>query len=180
MKCPFLLFCILLSFFVAKAQHKTSSYFHAEKTIAHPVKIPVSILKQLYREEMGDENAVIDTTEFPYAKGTAAASFVQLGNGQNDAMLVQGNDGANTTGFWIFLKRGKNWKLILADRGLDLRLKKLPRSGIREVEVASCHVYGCYHRFYKFDGKRYYPYRCYEETDKGIRIYPCKDELLGH
>jgi hypothetical protein len=144
---------------------KRPNYFHVDKSISHSIKLPLQISQKIEG----------------YSEERYKASFVDLGMGSHKGILVQGDDGANATGFWIFIKQNNSWNLILQERGLDLDIKPLSKNGFRKIEVVSCWISGCRFKEYQFNGKQYTPCLCYDAkaNDKGIKKFKCPQSYKG-
>ena len=152
--------------------------FAMEATIQRPYRVPKYVLEQIVPND--------DLVE-PEAREQAAASLaervqgslVNLNNDNKPDFLVQGDDGANITGFWLFRNVGQRWQLVLATRALGISLGKTYTNGFRDLSVEAASAVMLFGATYKFDLERYVPRECWEQNlsgrNKRIKYVKCSE-----
>ncbi|HEU5237263.1 MAG TPA: hypothetical protein VFU37_08995, partial [Pyrinomonadaceae bacterium] len=91
-------------------------------------------------------------------------SLVNLDNDGRPDLLVQGDDGANITGFWLFHNSKHRWKLVLATRALGLSLEKTYTNGLRDVTIEAASAVTLWGAKYEFLLDKYVPRKCWEQN----------------
>ena len=160
----FVLFVFLCASLVhGQGYHRLPNTFQMEEKIVHPIPIPETAFHQLW---VSDHNRYIDDTPQRLRQRLAGAKIDLDGDSRLD-LLVQGDNGANITGFWIFHNEGKRQRLVLDTRGLGLFLLKRSHHGLRDIEVGAATATTLHTAIYRFDGRRYSSAVCWLE-DLGV------------
>lgn len=156
-----LCFVILLVCSVASAQRRRAGQvsFGMEESIERPVRVPQYVIREIIRSE--EHIAFMDRFE---------GTLVNLNNDGRPDLLVQGDPGANITGFWVFRNTGRKWQLVLYTRALSLNLERTYRNGFRDVSVVAASAVMSFGADYRFNSRRYVPRRCGEQRiEEGAR-----------
>lgn len=173
-------FSVLLIFFgltEIRAQKAAQTSFGMEMKIKKSQRIPRYIVKQIIKNEESFAAGDIDDLS-KRLKG----SLVNLNNDRKPDLFVQGDDGANITGFWLFRNAGAKWELILYSRAAWLDIKNVKSKGFRNVEIHAASAVRMWGSRYEFDGAKYIPKRCWEEIETGKKIkreyFQCSGSLM--
>lgn len=157
------------------------STFAMETPIKRPYRVPKYVIEQIVRnddlvEPANREEAVASLAE------RVRGSLINLDNDGKPDFLVQGDDGANITGFWIFRNVGQRWRLVLATRALGISLDKTYTNGLHDISVEAASAVVLYGTTYKFDLERYVPRECWERNltgrNKKIRYFKCSEDSV--
>jgi len=152
--------------------------FGAEVDVARPVKLPSGVLRQILANGAG---LYVDESPSQFKK-RVVGTFVDLDGDKNRDFLVQGDNGANTTGFWLFRNTKGRMRLVLHVRALGLWIKSKRSRGVRTVEAGAASASRYWGAQYIFARGRYSPIKCWEEefvggdAAKKMRYYPCRRE----
>ena len=137
---------------------KTQTFFGLEEKIKRPVKVSKDIQWQIIQHEGGISDADI----VRFSSGLKGSQINLNDDGEPD-FLVQGDDGANITGFWVFISKNGKKKLVLASRAAWLTIGTKRRKGMRNISIAAASATTLWTADYLFNGKRYFPTYCSEE-----------------
>jgi hypothetical protein len=152
---------ILLMVIAAVAQNKTvfryGNSFQLEEPIKNPVKLPKRVLSRVYKGHTYHDQSI---NEF---EKTVAGTFIDLGGDKHRDFLVQGDSGANITGFWLFRNVGEKQELVLNTRALGINLLGTRHKGLRDIGAAAATAITLSSVIFHFNGTEYRPYRCWSE-----------------
>ncbi|PQJ11753.1 hypothetical protein CJD36_008130 [Flavipsychrobacter stenotrophus] len=166
-------FATAIIMFISTYANAQITSFNCERKKKNRAPIPKTILAILQKVEqinVSDRYGFSDKEVNGFA--SAEGAFVTLQQNGAKAMIVQGVDGADNVGVWLFEEQHGQWKLIFHDRGLKITLMKMPVHGHRKVVFSACWANGCHERSYKYINGTYQQYSCTEITDAGRK--PCK------
>lgn len=166
-------FATAIFIFISAHANAQITSFNCERKIKNQAPIPTAILTILQKAEeinVSDRYGFSDKDVNGFA--SAEGAYVTLQQNGAKAMIVQGVDGADNVGVWLFEQQRRQWKLIFHDRGLKITLLKMPVRGHRKIVFSACWANGCYERSYKYINGTYQQYACVEITDAGRK--PCE------
>lgn len=144
------------------AQSREQTTFAMEEEIKKPHSIPKYVVREIIRN---DENS--QASDFADFSGRLKGALVNLNNDRRPDLLVQGDPGANITGFWLFRNAGGKWKMVFYTRAAWLDLLKTSNRNFYDVEIHAATAVKMWGSLYKFDGRRYVPQKCWEEAESG-------------
>jgi len=166
---------LVVSLFVQGQTHYPDS-FHMEEPIRSPAKIPTAVFRQILRS---DDNLLrVDETVLHF-KSRISGTLIDLNSDKRPDFLVQGNDGANITGFWLFRNIKGRQQLVLYTTGLALDLLRHKHNGLRDIEAVCATAVTLSSAIYRFNGQKYRAHTCWSEDmgkDPGKRpknFYRC-------
>ena len=167
------------------AQKVNSRYqreFGAEIDIDRPKEVSDDILNQVL-ENGGD--LYVNESPLQFRK-RIIGTFIDLDGDVNRDFLVQGDDGANVSGFWIFRNTNGRMRLVLHVRALGLSLDSKKSRGVREVVAGAASASKYWGARYVFKQGRYRPVKCWEEeliedeATRKKRYFPCREGSLPY
>jgi hypothetical protein len=161
-----LLFAICVSgasslFAQRHASARFPTTFQMEEPIASPKKISSAVLRQILRSD--DTLLWVDET-IAHLRTRINGTFIDLNGDRIKDFLVQGTDGANITGFWIFRNVGGRQRLVLYTRALGIYLLRDRHHGFRDIDVGAATAVTLCRTLYRFNGNHYIPKRCWTEN----------------
>ena len=142
-------------------------HFYLEEKFKYPVTIPSPVLR-LLRLEAKRANCALDaTTDISH---WFSASNIDVGVGPR-AIVVQSDqmclNGVDHNWFWVFLKTGRRYQLVLHGGTLSVNVLKTRAHGLRGIETNVATANTNYTRIYKFNGSVYKPHKCLEAAATG-------------
>lgn len=138
--------------------------FGMETPIRAPRGVPAYVLRQM--AEAGDE----------VKPESVEGSLVNLNNDGKPDLIVQGDGGANVTGYWVFHSVGGRWVLVLHVRAFGLSVDKTFTNGYRDISASAMTAVTIMGATYNFDLEKYRPRECWNqsieeyERSKGKRV----------
>lgn len=156
--------------------------FGAEIDIDRPKKVSDDILNQVL--ENGGE-LYVDESPLQFRK-RIVGTFIDLDGDTNRDFLVQGDDGANVSGFWLFRNTNGRMRLVLHVRALGLSLGSMKSRGVREVVAGAASASTYWGSRYVFSRGRYRPVKCWEEeliedeATRKKRYFPCREGSMPY
>ena len=147
--------------------------FGMDTPIRRKVRVPGYVLQQMM-EAIRRQGYTVTAETVADIASEARGSLVNLDDDGRDDLLVQGDPGANITGFWLFRNAGRRWGLVLYAVAHNLTIKRGLTRGYHDVEVVALSAAKGWGANYEFDGTRYKPAGCWER-DLGVG----KDGLWG-
>lgn len=123
--------------------------------------MPGAVFRQILRS---DDNLLWVDETVSHFKSRIKGTFIDLNSDERPDFLVQGNDGANITGFWLFRNIKGRQHLVLYTHGLGLDLLKHKHNGLRDIETAYATAVTLSSAIYRFDGRKYRAHTCWSEN----------------
>ena len=139
------------------AQRGGQISFGVETDIKKTHRIPRYVIEQIVQNEKNFSAADIA----PLSERIKGA-LVNLNNDNKPDLFVQGDDGANITGFWLFRNANGKWKMVLYSRAAWLQLSKNLTNNFRNVQIQAASAATLWGTTYKFDGVKYVAKSCWE------------------
>lgn len=149
------------------------------------VQVPHYVVEQIARAERADGKA-LDREAANFAGQIEQAAIVNLNDDRRPDLIVEGDGGANITGFWLFRHTGRRWELVLSTRAAGLSIGKVKTNGYRDVTIEAASAVTLWSSIYKFRSGRYVPFRCWEQQlgvgENGMpgsrRYFKCADDAV--
>jgi len=158
-----------------KAKKQYQHEFGAEVDVRRPVHLPGRVFRQVLKNGGG---LYVDESPAQFKK-RVVGTFIDLdGNARRD-FLVQGDHGANITGFWLFRNVNGRMRLVLHVRALSLWIGPKSSQGVKVVEAGAASASRYWGVRYVFAKGQYRPIKCWEEefvideAAKKKRRFPC-------
>ncbi len=157
---PILLLSLLIAFAPASAAQKFF-LFEQPRPFKHPIKLPGGAL-QLLRGEIKDIRGcgVNQSTDI---SRWFIASRISLG-GRRRAYIARSHEnclnGVDNDWFWIVLKTGRGYRLLLHGGTISLAVRNTRTHGFPDIETNAATAEGNYTDTYKFDGTAYKAQKC--------------------
>ena len=157
-----------------KAKTEYQKEFGAEIDVVRPVELPDGVFKQILENGGG---LYVDESPAQFRK-RIVGTFIDLDGDKNQDFLVQGDNGANITGFWLFRYSGGRMRLVLHVRALGLWIGPKSSRGIKIVEAGAASASMYWGARYVFARGRYSPIKCWEEDllTRKRRLFRCRLE----
>ena len=179
----FLLIALVACSAVAqKVNSRSQREFGAEIDIDRPKKVSDDILNQV----LGNGGELyVDESPLQFRK-RIVGTLIDLDGDTNRDFLVQGDDGANVSGFWLFRNTNGRMRLVLHVRALGLSLGPKTSRGVREVVAGAASASKYWGAKYVFSRGRYRPIKCWEEeliddeATRKKRYFPCREGSLPY
>ena len=156
--------------------------FGAEIDIVRPKKVSDDILNQVLKNG-GDLYVEESPVQF---RKRIVGTYIDLDGDTNRDLLVQGDDGASVSGFWLFRNTNGQMRLVLHVRALGLSLGSKNSRGVREVVAGAASASKYWGARYVFKRGRYRPVKCWEEeliedeATRKKRYFPCREGSLPY
>ena len=152
-----IVFLCLVSARSSMSQAGGEQSFSIDGGIEHPVPIPKRVMQLLHAQPSvkeflanpdNDKQSVLDSFE---------AAAVDLNkHGKTDFVVTNHVlNGANIGPFWVFLKTGQGYKLVLSVTSLNLTIMKTRTKGFRNISAGAATAVSAHVDVYKFTGKKY-------------------------
>jgi hypothetical protein len=160
------LILLLLLILISAASSVAQTHFYLDEPFKYPAKIPNSLLPLLrdeIRKACPGETIPADTD----VKSWFSASRINL-NKRSSALILKSSKycltGADNNWFWIFLKTGPGYRLVLTAGTISVDVLKTESHGLRNIETNVATARTNYANIYRFNGSVYRPYICTEAT----------------
>lgn len=181
----FVIAVLLSAVFTIQAQTNGSNFqtiFSMEDEIKKPVEIPRYVFEQIVKNgAIKPTSAAQLNEEIARLERDSKAALVNLNDDGKADLLVQGDSGANITGFWLFRNLRGKWQYMLETRALGLSIDKEKTKGYRNISISAASASVYWESTYKFNGKNYLPKICSETTMNGKKqrkkIIPCSGSV---
>ena len=147
----------LLGLIEAQAQTGKQTSFGMETDIKRKYRIPRAVIAQIVKNE-----ELYSTEDINRLAEKLEGSLVNLNRDRQPDLFIQGDNGANITGFWLFRNMGSKWKMVLYSRAAWLDIKRTLTKGFYDVEIHAASAVTMWGSVYKFDGVKYVPRGCWE------------------
>lgn len=146
-----------------RAQRGGQTSFGMETEIKRKHLIPRYVVEQIIKNEECFSMEEIDSLS-----KKIEGSLINLNDDGKSDLFVQGDNGANITGFWLFRSSGGKWRLVLYSRAAWFDIKKTLTKGFHDIEIRAASAVTMWGSIYKFNGITYVPKLCWA-ADLGRR-----------
>ena len=156
----------------AMAQRTRLRSFESGESIKHPAKIPEAVLL-LLRQDERVQGCIGASGQQSDIAAWFAASAIDLNDDRQLDLVVKPERaclfGVNTAPFWVFRSAGKGYKLVLKTNCVGLDILRTKTKGYHDIEIGAVSAGWTYGAIYKFDGKKYVPKKCWDQSFEEVR-----------
>src|SRR6266516_442374 len=170
---------VLITALFSTASIAGQTHFYLDERFAREAKLPdalAPLLRDVIKKTCRGQIPTNDTD----VRSWFAASRITLH--QRRAYIVKSVGehhcltGADNDWFWIFLKTGRGYRLVLTGGTLFVDVLRTKSHGLPDIETNVATARTNYRNFYRFDGTVYKARKCMEATPvegKHVRV-PCR------
>ncbi len=164
---PLRLILVLTSILCFTVPSVAQRHFYFEEPFTREAKIPNAVVP-LLRDVITDSCRGQISTNGIDVRSWFYASRIDLKSRRSAFIVRSGHHrcltGVDNAWFWIFLKTGRSYELVLASGTISLDVLKTVTRGLRDIETNAATAATNYTNVFKFDGRVYKRHRCLQAS----------------